>query len=142
MAAVCVNKSAFSYTYKRFARWTDQFDDFGTWERHSNRAIVSSYEDIYGICTLRIPFWYLGGTLIMQPYRIMKIYILTESIPVLRRRFRYYGIDSGTTKSTFRYCKGNCGTTVSMPVLQSRFRYYGVDSGTTESIPVLRSRFQ
>ena len=112
--------------------------------------------------------------LIMQPCRIMKIYVLTKSIPVLRDRFRYYGVDSVTARSTSRYYGGlhflaivilpeerNTGDKAfprseAIPVLQSRFRYYGVDSGTarstsryyrgnsgtTASMPVLRSRFR
>jgi len=96
--------------------------------------------------------------LIMQPFRIMKIYVLTKSIPVLRGRFRYYGVDSVTARSTCRYCGGlhflaimilpgkrNTGDEAfprseAIPVLRSRFRYYGVDSDTTESIPVLLGR--
>ena len=129
----------------------DEFDDFGTWGRHSKKAILSSYEHICRICTLRGPFWYLEGNLILQPCRIMKIYVLTKSIPVLRGRFRYYGVDSVTARSTCRYYGGlhflaimilpgkrNTGVKAfprseASPVLQSRFRYYGVDSDTTGS---------
>ena len=69
----------------------------------------------------------------------------TESIPVLRNRFRYYGADYGITESIpvlrnrFRYYGVDSDTTESIPVLRSRFWYYGVDSGTTESVPVLQS---
>ena len=41
----------------------------------------------------------------------------SEAIPVLRSRFRYYGVDSGTTGSTLQY--------------------YEIDSSTTESIRIL-----
>ena len=71
----------------------------------------------------------------------------TESIPVLQDRFLYYGIDSGTTESIlvlqsrFRHDGLDSCITESIPVLQARILYYGVDSGITESIPVLQDRF-
>ena len=45
-----------------------------------------------------------------------------------KNRFRYDGVDSGTTES--------------IPVLQDRFLYYRIDSCTTESIPILKSRLR
>ena len=53
--------------------------------------------------------------------------VTAESIPVLRSRFRYYRVDSGTANAD-------------VPVRQGRFRYYRIDSDIETSIPVWRSQ--